>query len=91
MLCARLILGMVDEAARCLDEGIVRSAGDVDIGMIFGTGFPAFRGGLLYYADSMGIRQILDTLIRFTETVAPRFAPCDRLKEMASLSQGFHS
>ncbi len=87
----RLVLVMVDEAARCLDEKIVRTAGDVDIGMIFGTGFPAFRGGLLHYADSVGIRSIVDTLTRFSETVSPRFAPCDRLKEMASLSQAFHS
>ena len=86
----RLVLGMVDEAARCLDEGVIRTAGDVDIGMIFGTGFPAFRGGLLYYADTVGNRSVVETLTRFSETLSPRFAPCERLKEMASLSQSFH-
>jgi 3-hydroxyacyl-CoA dehydrogenase/enoyl-CoA hydratase/3-hydroxybutyryl-CoA epimerase len=80
----RLILVMVDEAARCLEENIVREPGDVDIGMIFGTGFPPFRGGLLHLADTRGVRPVTDTLTRLSETVSPRFAPSQRLKEMAA-------
>jgi 3-hydroxyacyl-CoA dehydrogenase/enoyl-CoA hydratase/3-hydroxybutyryl-CoA epimerase len=87
----RLIYVMIDEAARCLDEGIVRAAGDVDLGMIFGTGFPAFRGGLLYYADSLGPRTICETLTRLSETASPRFAPGERLKSLATSGRRFHS
>ena len=86
----RMVFVMIDEAARCLDERIIRSAGDVDVGMIFGTGFPPFRGGLLHYADSLGARVVVDALMRYSETVSPRFAPCDRLKEMAAHSRSFY-
>jgi 3-hydroxyacyl-CoA dehydrogenase/enoyl-CoA hydratase/3-hydroxybutyryl-CoA epimerase len=86
----RLIFVMIDEAARCLDERIVQRAGDVDVGMIFGTGFPPFRGGLLYFADQIGAKSVVETLTRFAETVAPRFAPSDRLKEMAAHDRTFY-
>jgi 3-hydroxyacyl-CoA dehydrogenase/enoyl-CoA hydratase/3-hydroxybutyryl-CoA epimerase len=86
----RLIFVMIDEAARCLDDRIVQRAGDVDVGMIFGTGFPPFRGGLLYFADQIGAKSVVETLTRLAETVAPRFAPCDRLKEMAAHDRSFY-
>lgn len=85
----RLVLVMVDEAARCLDEGIVRSAADVDLGMVFGTGFPPFRGGLLRFADGLGVREVSDTLARFAETVSPRFAPSDALRDRAARGVSF--
>ena len=50
----RLVFAMVNEAARVLEERVVRSAADVDLGMVMGTGFPPFRGGLLKYADDRG-------------------------------------
>jgi len=81
---------MIDEAARCLEERIVRRAGDVDVGMVFGTGFPPFRGGLLYFADTLGAKTIVETLTRFAETAAPRFAPCDRLKDLAAHDRTFY-
>lgn len=87
----RLVFVMVDEATRCLDEGVVRTPGDVDLGMVFGTGFPPFRGGLLAYADGVGLRTVAETLTRFSETVAPRFRPCDRLKEMSAQERRFFS
>jgi 3-hydroxyacyl-CoA dehydrogenase/enoyl-CoA hydratase/3-hydroxybutyryl-CoA epimerase len=46
---------MINEAARCLEEGVVATADEVDIGMIFGTGFPPFRGGLVTYARDAGM------------------------------------
>src|SRR5262249_47045942 len=55
----RCILPMINEASRCLEEGIVASASEVDLGMIMGTGFPPFRGGLLRYADSLGAQAIV--------------------------------
>jgi 3-hydroxyacyl-CoA dehydrogenase/enoyl-CoA hydratase/3-hydroxybutyryl-CoA epimerase len=86
----RLILVMVDEAARCLDEGIVRTVGDIDLGMIFGTGFPPFRGGLLRYADGLGVREVSDTLARLAEAISPRFAPSEPLRSLAARGRTFY-
>lgn len=58
----RLILLMINEAAGCLEDGIVDDPGAIDVGMIFGTGFPPFRGGLLKYADTLGIDQVIKEL-----------------------------
>ena len=52
---ARLVLPMINEAAFCLEDGIVAEPGKLDLAMIFGTGFPPFRGGLLRYADALGL------------------------------------
>lgn len=86
----RLVFVMIDEAARCLDERIVRRPGDVDVGMVFGTGFPPFRGGLLYFADQLGSKTVAETLTRFAETISPRFGPSDALKEMAAHGRTFY-
>ncbi len=65
----RVILPMINEASIILDEGIVEHAGDVDLGLIFGIGFPPFRGGLLRYADSEGPDRILSALEKFESSV----------------------
>lgn len=87
----RLILPMVNEAAQCLHEGIVTTADDVDLGMIMGTGFPPFRGGLLRYADSVGIGKIHKDLERLAKTVSPRFKPLPPIAERAKANRSFHS
>lgn len=61
-ICERLFLPMVDEATRCLEEKVVRKARDVDLAVILGAGFPAFRGGLLRYADELGIDYVVTKL-----------------------------
>lgn len=66
----RLILPMINEAAMILDEKIVESAADVDLGLIFGIGFPPFRGGLLRYADSEGLDRIATAIERFAGDVS---------------------
>lgn len=78
----RCILLMVNEASYILGEGIANSAEDVDIGMIWGAGFPAFRGGLLQYADHRGIKNIVDTLNNLSSK-GDRFKPSDVLVKMA--------
>jgi 3-hydroxyacyl-CoA dehydrogenase/enoyl-CoA hydratase/3-hydroxybutyryl-CoA epimerase len=80
---------MVNEAAWALEEEVVDTAGQVDLAMIMGTGFPPFRGGLLRWADSEGLSQILDGLERFEETLGPRFAPAPLLKEFAERDRTF--
>lgn len=80
----RMAYRMVNEAAFCLEEGVSSSPQDVDIGMIMGAGFPAFRGGLLYYADSVGLDKIVEDLKKFQdETASVRFAPCNYLLNLA--------
>lgn len=88
----RMLYVMINEAARCLEEKVIDSAATVDIGMILGTGFPPFRGGLLRYADSVGVSNILKDLERFQKTVDPkRFEPSPMLKELASRNASFWS
>ncbi len=74
---------MINEAARCLEEGIVASADDVDRAMVLGTGFAPFRGGLLCYADRIGVAKVVEILQRLEKEVNPRFAPAPLLVSMA--------
>ena len=82
---------MINEAALCLSEGVVSEPSDVDVGMIFGTGFPPFRGGLLCYADQIGIKNIVNDLERFAQDLkAERFEPCSLLKDLWNQNKGFY-
>lgn len=89
-LIDRMVLAMINEAARCLDEKIVADSDDIDIGMIFGTGFPPFRGGLMHYADDLGIEAIVNELKSFEEILGKRFQPSPLLLEMANNSESFY-
>ncbi|MCP4853508.1 MAG: hypothetical protein GY903_03335 [Fuerstiella sp.] len=87
----RLIYIMINEASRCLEEGVVDSADTVDVGMIYGTGFPPFRGGLLKYADSIGAKNILADLKQFQARFdQQRFEPSQLLQTMAELGTNFY-
>ncbi|CAG9576476.1 trifunctional enzyme alpha subunit, mitochondrial precursor-like protein [Leishmania major strain Friedlin] len=80
----RCVLLMVNEATRILDEGIAMSPEDVDTGMVWGTGFPPFRGGLLQYADHRGIANVVAALEQLQrKTKRDYFAPTETLKKMA--------
>ncbi len=81
---------MINEAARCLDEGIVATAADLDLALVFGIGFPPFRGGLLRYADAQGIATVVRGLEQLEREVGSRFAPCSRLRRMADVGETFH-
>jgi 3-hydroxyacyl-CoA dehydrogenase/enoyl-CoA hydratase/3-hydroxybutyryl-CoA epimerase len=70
-LAEEMILPMVDEAARCLESKVVRRAREIDLCMIIGMGFPAFRGGLLHYADSLGIDRCIERLDEIFAAGAP--------------------
>ncbi len=71
----RVLLPMVNEAARCLDEGVVASAGDLDLAMIMGTGFPPFRGGLCRWADDQDLRELRASMERLVTEGGERYAP----------------
>jgi 3-hydroxyacyl-CoA dehydrogenase/enoyl-CoA hydratase/3-hydroxybutyryl-CoA epimerase len=74
-LVDRLVLPMVNEAARCLAESIASSAGDVDLAMILGTGFPPFRGGLCRWADRQGLAELIAILQGLETDVGERYRP----------------
>jgi 3-hydroxyacyl-CoA dehydrogenase/enoyl-CoA hydratase/3-hydroxybutyryl-CoA epimerase len=90
IIADRMVLPMVNEAARCLEEKVVASAAELDLAMIFGTGFPPFRGGLCRCADQEGLDSILATLERLAGTVGARFAPSEALKATAAAG-GFYA
>ncbi len=86
----RLFLTMLPEASRILMEGIVREPADVDMGLILGIGFPAFRGGLLRWADTLGLPQVLEMLKKH-QHLGPRYEPTEQIKKLAAEKKGFYS
>src|SRR5207237_2362983 len=85
----RMFLPMVAEASRVLEEGIVREPADVDMGLILGIGFPAFRGGLLRWADSEGLPKIVAKLEKYA-ALGKRFEPTEMLRRMAAEGKTFY-
>jgi 3-hydroxyacyl-CoA dehydrogenase/enoyl-CoA hydratase/3-hydroxybutyryl-CoA epimerase/3-hydroxyacyl-CoA dehydrogenase/enoyl-CoA hydratase/3-hydroxybutyryl-CoA epimerase/enoyl-CoA isomerase len=85
----RLFLPMLVEASRVLSEGIVREPGDVDMGLILGIGFPPTRGGILRWADSLGLPRVLDMLKKY-ESLGPRFQPTEQMRRLAAEGKGFY-
>ncbi|WP_228445456.1 fatty acid oxidation complex subunit alpha FadJ [Thalassotalea sp. HSM 43] len=86
-ICHRSVLLMVNEAVRCLDEGIIRNARDGDIGAIFGIGFPPFLGGPFRYLDSLGAQTVVDKLNHYKDLYGEHFTPCTALVTMAENNQ----
>jgi 3-hydroxyacyl-CoA dehydrogenase/enoyl-CoA hydratase/3-hydroxybutyryl-CoA epimerase len=86
----RLTYAMLNEAARAVGEGVVRSPRDGDIGAVFGFGFPPFRGGPLRYLDDLGADRIYADLQRLAERLGPRFAPCEVIVEQARARTRFY-
>jgi 3-hydroxyacyl-CoA dehydrogenase/enoyl-CoA hydratase/3-hydroxybutyryl-CoA epimerase len=87
----RMVLVMINEASMILDEKIVASAAELDLAMIMGTGFPPFRGGLLRYADSLGLRHIVARLEELAGRIGPRFTPNAPLRRLAERDGKFHT
>ena len=86
----RLVLAMINEAARILGDEIVETAADVDLGMIMGTGFPPFRGGLLRFADDQHPRAVLERMRALETSIGFRFAPAPVLVELAAENRTFY-
>ncbi|MFT5171545.1 MAG: 3-hydroxyacyl-CoA dehydrogenase/enoyl-CoA hydratase/3-hydroxybutyryl-CoA epimerase, partial [Candidatus Marinamargulisbacteria bacterium] len=87
----RLVLVMLNEASRCLEEKIVASPTHLDMAMIMGTGFPPFRGGLCRFGDEMGLGAVVDRLQTLSGKYGIRFAPSAYLVELANQGEGFYS
>ncbi|HBL7236513.1 TPA: fatty acid oxidation complex subunit alpha FadJ, partial [Serratia marcescens] len=86
----RCVMMMLNEAARCLDEGVIRSARDGDIGAVFGIGFPPFLGGPFRYMDELGAEKVVKTLDYLRQQHGEHFAPCERLQRMAQQGERFY-
>ncbi len=86
----RCILLMVNEAAMALEEKMIDRAEYLDMAMIMGTGFPPFRGGLLRYADSIGIAEVVKRLKAMETAHGKRFKPAKLLADMAKKKQSFY-
>jgi 3-hydroxyacyl-CoA dehydrogenase len=88
----RVIFPMVNEGARILDEGIARRPGDIDVIWIYGYGFPAWRGGPMFYADSIGLPRICERLREWAaQSGNARYAPAPLLARLAAEGRGFGS
>ena len=88
-LTYRLFFPMLLEATRILDEGLVRDVRDVDLGLIYGIGFPPFRGGLLFWADTLGAKKIVELLEPLSK-IGKRYEPTPRLLKMAENDEKFY-
>jgi len=89
-MAERCTLQLVNEAIRCLEENILRSPRDGDVGAIFGLGFPPFLGGPFRYVDSLGASKVLGKMERWQEALGRRFEPAPMLKEMAKFGKKFY-
>jgi 3-hydroxyacyl-CoA dehydrogenase/enoyl-CoA hydratase/carnithine racemase len=85
-----LALG-INEAALMIEEGICDRPQDMDLAMIYGTGFPPYRGGILRYADAWGIKNVYEKLVRLEKKYGMRFKPADLIKEMAESGETFYT
>ena len=81
---ARLMLRMVAEAFRLIEEGIVERPADIDVAMVLGTGLADFRGGVLRYACDLGLERVLQELRQLSVECGPRYAPCRLLEQAAA-------
>lgn len=86
----RCILTMVNEASKCLDEKVVENARYLDMAMIMGTGFPPFRGGILKYADKIGINNVVKKLQLYQQKYGERFEVSNLLLLMANQNKTFY-
>jgi 3-hydroxyacyl-CoA dehydrogenase/enoyl-CoA hydratase/3-hydroxybutyryl-CoA epimerase len=86
---ARLALGMVNEAVRALEDGVLRSARDGDVGAVMGIGFPPFRGGPFWYVDRTGPAEVLARLRELEHRHGARFAPAPLLVRTAEGGSSF--
>ena len=86
----RMMLPMIIESSRCLEDEIVLTPQELDMGCIYGIGFPPFRGGLLKYADSIGLESLCEKARRYA-TNNPLYDPTEQIHAMARDSKGFYT
>src|SRR5690554_5164198 len=83
-----MMIALCLETVRCLEDGIVETAAEADMGLIYGIGFPPFRGGALRYIDSIGVAEFVALADKYAELGA-MYQPTEKLREMAKTGQSF--
>jgi 3-hydroxyacyl-CoA dehydrogenase len=86
----RMLARAINEAAYMIEDGICDRPQDMDLAMVYGTGFPPYRGGILRYADAWGIRNVYEHLLKLEKEHGVRFKPASLLKEMAGSGRNFY-
>jgi 3-hydroxyacyl-CoA dehydrogenase/enoyl-CoA hydratase/carnithine racemase len=81
----------INEAALMIAEGICDRPQDMDLAMIYGTGFPPYRGGILRYADKWGLKNVYQKLVGLEKQYGPRFKPANLIKGMAETGRTFYT
>ena len=89
ILSARLLVPLINECARCLEEGIIASPAEGDIALLFGLGFPAFRGGPFRYLDQLGLAAYLAQANELA-ACGPLYQPPALLQQMAAANRCFY-
>jgi len=87
----RLMAKFINEAAFCLQDGIIRAPADGDIGAVFGIGFPPFLGGPFRMLDITGTQKMVDRMYAFRDAHGEQFEPCQLLKDYAASGKKFHN
>jgi len=90
-IAERLLLAFCNESALCLEENILRSPRDGDVGGVYGIGFPPNLGGPFFYMDVRGLQDAVDALTRLEDRFGSRFSPCQLLRDMAGKGKKFFS
>jgi 3-hydroxyacyl-CoA dehydrogenase/enoyl-CoA hydratase/carnithine racemase len=85
-----MLANAVNEAAYMIEEGVCDRPRDMDLAMIYGTGFPPYRGGILRYADHWGLNNVYEKLVALEEQYGIRFKPANLIKEMAETGKTFY-
>jgi 3-hydroxyacyl-CoA dehydrogenase len=85
----RLLCASVNEACKILEEGKAYRASDIDVMWLHGFGFPRYRGGLMFWADTIGARAICDQISEWHERYGARWKPADLLREIAASAASF--
>lgn len=86
----RILLRYTNEAALCLQEGVIQTPQEGDVGAIFGTGYPPNKGGPFMYIDSVGPANIIERLEGLAAKIGPEFTPAQILYDMAESGKTFY-
>ncbi len=88
-IIARCMIPMCNEIIRCLEEGIVDTAAEADMAMVFGVGFPPFRGGPLRYVDTIGLAKFVELADKYKD-LSPLYHVTDKMRELAASGHKYH-
>ncbi|WP_114417894.1 fatty acid oxidation complex subunit alpha FadB [Marinospirillum perlucidum] len=89
-IIARMMVPLCLETVRCLEDGIVETPAEADMALIYGIGFPPFRGGALRYIDALGVKQFVELADSLSD-LGPLYAPTAKLREMAEKGETFYA